>query len=166
MIFDKQIELELLENQPEWCGINDRIKEIIEKRNKLIARFDKEPLEWIQKAIEKEDQEIKFFQNILYFWASNYAKLSKVSEAVERQAKVANNGEHILSMIDDLRMAYTYQDKLDFIQCQTIIDLCKIKGKDTEKMEEALHKFKHLIKEYQKFMYASIDKEVKRVTNE
>jgi hypothetical protein len=163
MIFDPIIELELLESQPEWCGISEKVKELNEKRNQFIYKLDKDPKEWIQKTIENLDKEIKFFENILLFWSSNYTKLKRISEAVEKQSSIANEGHRILSLIDDLKMAYTFEEKLDFVLCQSVIDMAKLKGGEVEKMDKALHKLRHVVKEYQTFMFASIDKETKRI---
>jgi hypothetical protein len=166
MIFDPHIELQNLESQPEWCGVMDRVKQLNEEKNKLIHRFDKEPKEWIQKAIEKQDEEIKFFENILLFWSRNYRNLENFSKAIDAQIKVSNNGARILSLIEDLKIAYSYDNKMELVLSETFIKLAKSKGLDTDKMNEALNDLRFTVRDYKKHMFKDLNKAVKEVTGE
>ena len=162
MIFDSEIELKLLESQPEWCGVMSRVKELNEQKNQFINRLDKDPKEWIQKSIEKCDQEIKFFENILLFWSSNYAKLKSVSEAVEKQVKAANEGEKLLSLIDDLNIAYDYERNENIILSETFIKLAQTKGIETEKINKVLQNLRVNVRDYLKH----INKKINDIVNE
>ena len=92
MIFDIDIELQLLESQPEWIGIQERIVSLNDQLQRNVIAFDKSPDKYNQKRIEKTESDIKFFENILLFWASNYQKLKNLSQAVNHQVEASNNG--------------------------------------------------------------------------
>jgi hypothetical protein len=166
MIFDIEIELSWLEKQPEWCGIMAKVKEINNQKNKLIHRFDQDPKEWIQKAINKCDDEIKFFENILLFWSRTYSKMESIPKIIDNQAKLSNNGAKILDLIEDLKAAYTYDCKLDLVLTETFIKLANEKGMNTDKMDKSLHDLRIIVRDYQKHMFKQLDSEVKKATNE
>lgn len=165
MIFDSEVELKLLESQPEWCGILEKVKEINNKKNSYIARFDKDPKEWIQKAIDACDQDIKFFENILLFWSTTYKKMAMVSDAVYNQSKIVNEGYRILSLIEDLKIGYTYDIKLDMVLSQACIDMAKEKGMNTDKMDKVLTDLRSTIREYRDHMFKALDSEVKNIAD-
>lgn len=162
MIFDSEIELKNIESQPEWCGVMDRVKKLNEDKNRLIQRFDREPKEWIQKQIEKQDTEIKFFENILLFWSRNYKNMQHLSAKINMQVKVANKGEKLAGLIDDLRTAYKYQEDENLIIIQTFIKLCEQKELDPEKIKTVLFDLRNKTKEY----VGWINSKINQVVNE
>ncbi len=162
MIFDSEAELKLLESQPEWCGVMDKVRQLNEQKNRFINQFDSNPKEWIQKSIENCDKEIKFFENILLFWSSNYTKLKSISEAVNRQVKAANEGEKLLSLIEDLNIAYDYERKENIILSETFIKLAKTKGIETEKIDKVLMDLRVNVRDYLKH----INKKVNDIVNQ
>lgn len=162
MIFDIEIELKLLESQPEWIGIEERIKDLKNDHEKAIFNFDKNPDRFNQKRIEKAESEIKFFENILLFWALNYQKMKNLSAAVEHQVHASNQGAKLLELIDDLRMAYTLEDDTQMILCETFINLAKSKGLSTEQMKQSFSKLHSKIKEYWNHM----NKRLNEITGE
>ena len=73
MIFDIDIELKLLESQPEWIGIQERIVSLNDNLQRNVVAFDKNPDKFNQKRIEKAESEIKFFApNSIYTFNINF----------------------------------------------------------------------------------------------
>ncbi len=157
MIFDSEIELKNIEIQPEWCGVMDRVKILNEDKNRLIQRFDRDPKEWVQKQIEKHDEEIKFFENILLFWSRNYKNMQHLSDKVNLQVKIVNEGEKLAGLIDDLRTAFKYQEEENLIIIQTFIKLCEQKELDSKKIETVLFKLRNETKEYVNWINSKIN---------
>lgn len=157
MIFDAKIELENIEKQPEWCGVIERVKKLNEEKNRLINRFDSDPKEWLQKSIEKVDEDIKFFENILLFWSRNYKNLQFFSESIKSQIDVVNKGADLTGLIDDLRTAYKYQEDENLIIIETFIKLCEQKELDSEKIKTVMFDLRNKTKEYVNWINAKIN---------
>jgi len=166
MIFDPEIELQLLESQPEWIGIKERIGGLKKDIEYYSMRLDKDPAEWIAKKITMLESDLNFYGNILALWITNYNKLKSLSEAVEKQSRIANEGERILSLVEDLRIAYTFHEKLDFTLCDVTVKIANEKGIDTDKMKNALKDLSVTVHDYSKHMFKELDKEIDRITNE
>ncbi len=162
MIFDIKTELQLLESQPEWIGIQERIVNLNNDLEKAIFNFDKNPDRFNQKRIEKAESEIKFFENILLFWASNYQKMKNLTVAIEHQIHASNEGAKLLELIDDLRMAYTLEGDTQMVLCKTFIELAKSKGLSTDQMKQSFSKLHAKIKEYWNHM----NKQLNEITGE
>ena len=162
MIFDFEIELQLLESQPEWVGIQERIVSLQGTLHKNVIAFDKNPDKFNQKRIEHAEKEIKFFENILLFWASNYQKMKNLSQAVEHQIEASNNGAKLLELIDDLKMAYTLEGDTQMVLCKTFSNLVESKGMDATQMKQSFSKLHAKIKEY----WGHMNKRLNEITNE
>lgn len=148
MIFDIDIELKLLESQPEWVGIEERILNLNDQLHRNVIAFDKNPDKFNQKRIEKTESEIKFFENILLFWATNYKNLENLSKTFEHQVESSNNGAKLLELIDDLRMANTLEANTQMILSNTFIELVESKGLNADQMKESFSKLRSKINEY------------------
>ena len=162
MIFDIDIELNLLESQPEWIGIQERIVSLNDQLQRNVNAFDKSPDKFNQKRIEKAESDIKFFENILLFWASNYQKMKNLSQVVNHQVEASNNGAKLLELIDDLRMAYTLEGETQMILSNTFIELVESKGLNANQMKESFSKLRAKINEYWNHM----NKRLNEITNE
>ena len=162
IIFDPEIELQLLESQPEWVGINTKIELLAKDLNYWNTKFDKDPQEWIVKKLAVIQEEINFFENILLFWAANYNKLKKVSDAFAKQASVINQGAKLYDLIEDMRIANTHDQKLELVLAETFIKLAESKGMDTKQMDIVLHDLRATVRDYRKMIFEKIDK----LTNE
>ena len=162
MIFDIDIELKLLESQPEWVGIEERIVSLNDQLQRNVITFDKSPDKFNQKRIEKIESEIKFFENILLFWATNYKNLENLSKTFEHQVEASNNGVKLLELIDDLRMAHTLEGETQMILSKTFIELAESKGLNADQMKESFSKLRAKINEYWNHM----NKRLNDITNE
>ena len=162
MIFDINIELKLLESQPEWVGIQERIVSLNDNLQRQVIAFDKSPDKFNQKRIEKAESEIKFFENILLFWASNYQKMKNLSQAVDHQVEASNNGAKLLELIDDLRIAHKFEYEENIILSETFIKLAEKKEIDTTNLKQSFSKLHSKIKEY----WIHMNKRINEITNE
>ena len=117
MIFDPKHELEFLETQPAWLGVEAKIKTLMERKSDLLESFDKLGNEKILKHIENVEADIQLFKNILAFWGLTYKKMVQLSDGVTEQANAANKGHDLLQCIDDLRMMYEgeYETNMDML---------------------------------------------------
>ncbi len=162
MIFDIKTELHLLESQPEWVGIQDRVESLKDTLQKNIFAFDKNPDRFNQKRVEHTEGEIKFFENILLFWATNYKNLESLSKTFEHQVEASNNGAKLLELIDDLREAHTLEGETQMIISKTFIELVESKGLNADQMKQSFSKLRAKINEYWKHM----NKRLNEITNE
>lgn len=162
MIFDIKTELQLLESQPEWVGIQDRVLILKDTLQKNINAFDKNPDWFNQKRVEHAEGEIKFFENILLFWATNYKNLENLSKTFDHQVEASNNGAKLLELIDDLREAHTLEGETQMIISKTFIELVESKGLNADQMKQSFSKLRAKINEYWKFM----NKRLNEITNE
>jgi hypothetical protein len=156
-IFDPVIELQILESQPEWIDINSRIETLKNDLIVLNKRLDRDPMEWVAKRISKIENEIKFFENIILFWATNYNKLKKVSEAFEKQAKIYNCGADLADLIEDLRMMLKYERDENLLLMETFVKLASNKGLDSDKFNSAMSKLRDKTKQYIDYVNTKIE---------
>lgn len=159
MMINFEQELEFIESQPEWVGINKRVKDLLFQKENLVKKFDEKHSEWLQKSIEKCDEEIKFFENILLFWAANYKKLERFAKSIDHQIQVINKGADLLELIDDLKIAYTYAEKENIILSQTFIKLCEDKNMPIEKMDSFFKQLRITSRDYFNHMKKRLDEQ-------
>jgi hypothetical protein len=153
MIFDPKIELELLESQPEWIDVNSKIQTLTNELAHWTNRLSNDPKDWIAKKVQLIEKDLKLFENILLFWASNYNKLKLVSEAIERQTKVVNKGADILDLIADLQIAHKFEYQENLILAQTFIKLCEKNNiESSDKIKSALMELAINTKKYNDFL--------------
>ena len=162
MIFDIKTELQLLESQPEWVGIQERIVNLNNDLQYAVKSFDTRPDKYNQKRVEKAESEIKFFENILLFWATNYKNLENLSKTFEHQVEASNNGAKLLELIDDLKEAHTLEGETQMIISKTFIELVESKGLNADQMKLSFSKLRAKINEYWKHM----NKRLNDITNE
>ena len=152
MIFDPEIELKNIEEQPEWIGVTNKIAQLKKDREELLKKYERFQNPSILNAALKIDDDLSLFESILAFWAQNYQKMERLYKSFEASIGEVNKGAKQLDLICDLRIAYEYERKENIILSETFIELAEKKGMETEKMNEALNKLRYLVRDYLKHM--------------
>lgn len=150
MIFDPEVELKNIEGQPEWIGVKEKITSLKKKRADLMANYEKYGNDKTLGLVDRVDEDIHLFQNIISFWILNYQKMQRLYDSFESSIKEINKGADQINLINDLKMAYNYERKENEILAQTFIDLVEKKGMDVKTMDKALNNLRHLVKDYLK----------------
>jgi hypothetical protein len=157
MIFDPEIELKNIEDQPEWIGVNQKIESLQKKRVQLMAKFDKYNNDKILDLVNEVDEDLKLFESIISFWLSNYSKMDRLYKSFESSIKEVNKGSKQIDLINDLRTAYNYERKENIILSETFIELASSKGMETKKMDEALKDLRENVVNYLKHINKLLD---------
>jgi len=158
MIFDPEIELLNIETQPEWIGVQFKIKQLQERRADLMVKFDKFGNEKILNVVNEVDSDLKLFESILELWIRNHQKLERLYKSFEDSINEINKGAKQLNLINDLKIAYTMEGDMQEVLCNTFIDLCNKKDIDTNNMESTFKKLRAKIKEYWNHMIKEVEK--------
>ena len=145
MILDFEIELEDLEKQPEWVGLNQRVKELAEEKQKITAWFEREPKEWMNRRLNAIEKDVQLFENILSFWAINYKKLAQLKNKFEFHAKDFNKNALYLQIIKDQQMIIESDQEIFEETSESILSILKDKP-----FAEGLNKLKNKVNEYYK----------------
>lgn len=164
MIWDATIELGRLEDQLEVVQVTDRISQLKSDYAFAVRKFDQNPDQYNQRRLQKIEEDMKFFNNILYFWKKNYEAMHSLSVACERQARAINEGERLLGLIEDLREGYKYEMSMN---ATLLAWLCDAKlynnGLDvvrTDRMEQTISKLSAMVGRFLKLM----DLKIKELT--
>jgi hypothetical protein len=157
MILDFEIQLQDLESQPVWIEVDKKINQLKNRKQELLIAFDKYENEKVLALIENVDKDIQLFKNIIAFWALNYSNLEKFKADIQHNIEANNNGAQLLQQIDDLRMIWEHESKLNIDLSELI--LLKFQEKD---IKDSLSKLKLKSNEYYKLLVQKI----KEITNE
>lgn len=143
MIIDFNIELNDLESQPEWIGVDLRIKELTKERDNLSNRFEKDPQEWINKRLNQVQKDIDLFTGIIAFWSMNHEKMKLFKKLFEENASETNDRQRLLQQIDDLNFLVENNYSLIIMTNEVILE----KFRD-DKLSGSLLKLKEFANNY------------------
>ena len=143
MILDFNIELEQLESQPEWIGVDQKIKELVKEKEWLVHKFEKDPKEWINKRLNELEKDIDLFKSILAFWGINHEKMKHFKKLFEEHSTDINERQDLLQLVEDQKMIIKHD--IELIEMDAMIFRDILKRKD---ISEGLIKLKNKVNEY------------------